>query len=162
FLAEGRKDDILLRWRTEDETDNAGFYVERSLSGNGNWTELGFVLAGADYSFSDQTAQPHIDYYYRLRQTDRDGRVSYSEVRTARIGEAASSAILLYPNPTGGRLQYRLLGGDQQPFALYDAGGRQLLSGQLSGTSGSIDLTTFPAGIYFLRTYGRAYRIARH
>ncbi|MEL7159696.1 MAG: reprolysin-like metallopeptidase, partial [Bacteroidota bacterium] len=165
FVATGRKGDILLRWRTEDERENAGFYVERAeeITPSTAWTELGFVPAGTDYVFTDQTARPGIDYYYRLRQTDRDGRVNYSEVRTARIGGEATTSLLLYPNPTNGRLHYRSIGpdGDNREYSLYNANGQRLRVGQLTTTSGSIDLSAFPAGFYLLRTDGKAFRIVR-
>ena len=161
FNAEGQKDYIALDWATEAESGNYGFYVERSLTGAGNWTELGFVAAATDYRFDDRAALPHTDYFYRLRQQDIDGRVTYSEVRTARFGEVAG-AIRLFPNPTSGNVQYRTAGVEASvPYELIDVNGRILTTGLLSTNGGILELTNRPAGVYFLRVSGDTYRVVK-
>lgn len=160
FSATGQKDDILLNWATENESDNLGFYVERTTNTAGNWTDLGFVAAGTDYSFTDATALRNTDYFYRLRQTDLDGRVNYSPLRSARIGGAAGQ-LFLFPNPTEGLLSFRRTGTEPLDFRLTDVSGRLLQSGTLRNERGTLDLGGLPAGLYFLRTRGRALKIIR-
>ena len=163
FAAEGKKDHIALDWATETERDNYGFFVERNQVGAdaGAWAELGFVAAGAEYAFADRTALPHTDYLYRLRQQDLDGRVAYGEVRTARFGEA-TGAVSLYPNPTSGKINFRLAGGeDDLPYDLIDVNGRTLASGVLSAAGGALNLSDKPAGVYFVRVAGTTHRIVR-
>jgi len=162
FNATGKKDYIALDWATELEENNFGFYVERSLATLDDWTELGFVAAGTDYRFDDRTAQPLTDYVYRLRQQDLDGRVNYSELRTARIGET-TKALRLFPNPTSGVLNYRLstTAATATNYTLTDVNGRLLNAGQLNGQSGTISLEGLPAGVYLLRSGGDTYRVVR-
>ncbi|MFT4687374.1 MAG: hypothetical protein ACJATN_001351 [Neolewinella sp.] len=120
----------------------------------GAWQGLGFVAAGANYHFDDRTALPHTDYLYRMRQQDVDGRVDYSEVRTARFGEAAG-AISLYPNPTSGDVQYRIASSETDlPYELIDVNGRVLAKGLLASGGGTLRLADKAAGVYFVRVAG--------
>jgi subtilisin-like proprotein convertase family protein len=164
FNAEGKKDYIALDWATETESGNYGFFVERSQSGAnaGAWQELGFVAAGgANYSFDDLTALPHTDYLYRLRQQDVDGRVNYSEVRTARFGDEAG-AISLFPNPTSGDVQYRISNAEADlPYELIDVNGRVLAKGLLAAGGGTLKLADKAAGVYFVRIAGDTFRVVR-
>lgn len=151
FTLSPQKDHLQLDWATASEIDNAGFYVERTTQGQLDWTELGFVAAETvtDYRYADHTALPYTDYFYRLRQTDLDGSISYSDIRTGRYGDEAALGLLLFPNPTNGQLNYRT--AQPAPYRLLDITGRTLRSGQLE-TAGLLDLTDLPEGVYLLRT----------
>ena len=159
FTAAPRKDHILLDWATAVEENNAGFYVERNTGADATWSELGFVAAGEEYRFADRTALAGVDYVYRLRQTDLDGRVEYSELRRARLSEGA--ALSLFPNPTSGVLNYRMEGAGETTYTLHDAAGRKLSSGTLTAGAGSLSLVEFPVGVYIVRMDGRHYRVVR-
>jgi subtilisin-like proprotein convertase family protein len=183
FTATGRKTDILLEWATEAEENNAGFYLERAPAAEPlipnqtspptelsaasiNWQELGFVSAGNAYTFIDVTAKANTDYYYRLRQTDLDGHVSYSEIRSARIGTTAAAGLYLFPNPTTSHLRYRWTVPESartdRTYTLTDARGRVLREGQLRSSGGSLSLETLPPGVYFIQVPGlQAVRVVR-
>lgn len=161
FTATGRKTDILLDWALESEEANAGFNVERTpAAAPTSWQELGFVVAGNEYRFVDATALPNTDYFFRLRQTDLDGNVSYSEIRSARIGETTNDGLHLFPNPTTNRLRYRwTTPADERTnrtYGLTDARGRLLQEGNLLSSGGSLNLEHLPGGVYFLRVKGLA------
>lgn len=75
---------VRLAWRTETETNNYGFYVERKVLEN-KFTELAYIpgagtsAAQHDYSFVDKSLrQSHADY--RLRQVDFNGQSAYSQI----------------------------------------------------------------------------------
>ena len=156
FVVTGRKTDILLRWSTAAEAENHGFYVERApASAPTEWRDLGFVAATEAYTFTDATARPNTDYFFRLRQTDRSGRVGYSEIRSGRIGAAQTPGLHLFPNPTTDRVRYRwTAAAEDRPYVLTDAAGRQVASGRLRSSGGSLNLENLPAGLYFLRVDG--------
>ena len=159
FTATGRKTDILLSWVTEEEADNTGFYVERAPAlAPDNWRELGFVEASEAYRFVDPTARPDTDYFFRLRQTDLDGRVSYSEIRSARIGTTTSVGLRIFPNPTSGLLRYHWATPEgsryTRSYSLTDARGVLLRKGQLLSSGGALSLKDLPSGVYFLRVPG--------
>lgn len=86
FAALRVSNDVQLTWSTLTEVNNLGFYVERKLEGTTSFTEVpnSFVAGHAttlepqSYSFTDNTVAAGV-WYYRLRQVDLDGKVSYSE-----------------------------------------------------------------------------------
>ncbi|MEM6395517.1 MAG: reprolysin-like metallopeptidase [Bacteroidota bacterium] len=161
FTAQSQVDHIQLDWRTEEEVDNAGFWVERTENLlRGEWQELGFVPAsGQDrgiYTFDDETAQKGIDYFYRLRQQDFDGRVDYSPIRSARLdGEAA--ALELFPNPVSDILYFRRLNASltSERYQLLDAVGRLVQQGQIQAEQGEIPLNDLATGVYYFRLSGQ-------
>ena len=96
---------VELKWTTATETNNYGFAIERR-SENSDFTEIGFVKGNGtsttvnSYSFVD--AKP-LDgaVFYRLKQTDLDGSVNYSNEIMADNSGAISGFHLYgnYPNP---------------------------------------------------------------
>jgi len=85
---EGRKNarSNELNWVTMTEINNDYFIVERSV--DGEIFEFLHEVEGAgtssiinSYTFSDENFQPTINYY-RLKQTDFDGKFSYSDLIT--------------------------------------------------------------------------------
>jgi len=78
---------IVLRWRTEGESNNSGFTVQRSMNGMLDWTDIGFVHGAGtthearEYSFVDDASAQLArggSLYYRLRQLDSGGGIRYS------------------------------------------------------------------------------------
>ncbi len=75
---------IVIKWVTESELNNAGFYVLRNPARAGNYEVLnaklipgaGTIGERSSYMFTDMTAVPGVVYYYQLVD------VSYSGVRT--------------------------------------------------------------------------------
>ena len=70
-----------LNWSTASESNNKGFYVERSKDGQ-NFTSVGFVKGVGNsnkinnYSYTDATLKDInvTTTYYRLKQVDVDGK----------------------------------------------------------------------------------------
>jgi hypothetical protein len=72
---------IILRWRTEVEVDNLGFYVCRSDREDGEYQALSELIPGHgstvephDYQYRDHEIIVDRVYYYKLRQVDMEGR----------------------------------------------------------------------------------------
>lgn len=146
---------VLLDWSTAQEWDNAGFTVERSADGS-NWQSLGQVAAGErpagpqEYTYHDP-APPAGQNYYRIRQTDFDGTIDYSEIRSVWV--EAGSAVRLYPNPAraGSRI---VLTFPAEQICLVDLAGRRI---PLAVAQGQVDLpSVLPAGLYMVQAAGRA------
>lgn len=94
---------VRLTWVTARERDNLGFAIERSLDGEtfekvGEVSAVGQSSTPQRYDFTDRRA-PQRQLYYRLRQTDLDGTVTYSELREVRAEAFRSPTVRLYPNP---------------------------------------------------------------
>ena len=75
--------EIVVRWITESELNNAGFNILRSETRNGEFTKLNTKLIAGQgttsertvYSFPDTTAKPNVAYYYQIQDVSIDGRV---------------------------------------------------------------------------------------
>ena len=101
---------ILLNWVTGTEANNRGFYIERSADAGISWSNLGFVSTKAaggnsnailSYKFNDPSPVNGINYY-RLRQTDIDGKTTLSYIVSAMI---SGTGVKIYPNPVNNVLQ---------------------------------------------------------
>lgn len=94
----------VLKWITATETQNEGFYIERSSEGV-SWNDIGFMVGQGNsseqqaYQFEDEDIEPGL-YYYRLRQLDLDGAYTYSPVRSITISSVANLfGVNVFPNP---------------------------------------------------------------
>ncbi|GGN07360.1 hypothetical protein GCM10010967_48670 [Dyadobacter beijingensis] len=91
FAARAAGNIVQLQWQTTAETNNAGFYIQRSSNGL-QWEELGFVKGSGTtavvqkYAYQDTEPKTGLNYY-RLRQVDFDGTTELSGVRAVRVRE---------------------------------------------------------------------------
>ena len=75
--------EIVVRWITESELNNAGFNILRSETRNGEFTKLNTKLIAGQgttsertvYSFPDTSAKPNVVYYYQIQDVSLDGKV---------------------------------------------------------------------------------------
>ena len=112
FIASPEARDIIrLTWETRVETDNFGFYVQRSTDMN-YWQDLGFVPSAEgsgvqSYQYLD-TSPPEKEIWYRLRQVDFDRNENLSTM--AHVSEEMRILHELeapYPNPFNSATQIR-------------------------------------------------------
>lgn len=103
FTSECDAANINLKWATASETNNDFFEIERSIDGL-NFDVIGKV-AGAgnssqtrNYSFSD-IKRLKGRMFYRLKQTDFDGKFEYSKIISANCNDQLLKEIKVYPNP---------------------------------------------------------------
>jgi hypothetical protein len=81
FSAKAEGESVLVRWETATETNNDFFTIERSNDVK-NWVVIGYVDGAGNsnrplsYRFTDNQPLEGISYY-RLRQTDYDGKYEY-------------------------------------------------------------------------------------
>lgn len=97
---------VCLDWSTASETNNDFFTVERAADGR-NFENLS-QLDGAGNS-SSTLNYSYIDYapikgvgYYRIKQTDFDGRLSYSAMNPVNFVGDEEFSFVVYPNPNTG------------------------------------------------------------
>jgi hypothetical protein len=87
-------------WETASETNNDYFTIERSKDGNsfeavGNVKGQGNSNRNIRYSYTDNNPFGGISYY-RLKQTDFDGKYTYSEIKKVGLDKELASKISLY------------------------------------------------------------------
>ena len=98
---------VVIRWTTESELDNAGFNVYRSESRNGEFKQVndkliqgkGTTAERSTYKWVDTSAKPGVEYYYQiedvsfagerqtLRTTKMKGLISAENKLTTKWGE---------------------------------------------------------------------------
>lgn len=148
-----------LDWSTFSERNNDYFAVERSQNGK-DFAEIGKVKGtGASreivhYQFADRQPEPGLNYY-RLRQVDLDGAVSYSPVRVLVFGSATVLRIL--PSPASEFIQIQWseppAGAEVIAWEIYDAAARRVKSGayEPGSSPGQVSIGDLPGGAYMLR-----------
>ncbi|PLX29821.1 MAG: hypothetical protein C0600_08645 [Ignavibacteria bacterium] len=169
FTAALDRGEVKLRWRTEGESNNRGFGIERSGDGQHDWQQIGFVDgAGStseakEYAFTDSDSaalRQSRTMFYRLRQVNTDGTHEYSaHVEIALQLDAASWNLEPnYPNPFTGRTDLPVFMPSETHMTLdvYDMKGarvQQLFSGSLVKGMHyfTFDADELPAGTYVAR-----------
>lgn len=97
FNAECKQEGAHLVWSTALEQNSDVFIIEKSNDGF-SWNAVGTIDAkgtAADYKFNDKEAGTA---YYRLKQVDMDGTITYSKIISSDC-EIKKITVLLYPNP---------------------------------------------------------------
>ena len=149
-----------LTWVTASELNNAGFTVERSLDarvfqGIATVAGAGTSSVRHDYTLLDDKLPAGATLlYYRLRQTDVSGTLTYSPVRTVAL-TAQAAGFVVYPThvPTGQPATY-LYTGPAGPATLQvlDLVGRVVRTVQVDGRAkGEVPLAGLAIGSYLLR-----------
>jgi hypothetical protein len=168
----------LLRWATATETNNKGFGIERQLTSSDSWQSVGYLASGNNttggtYEYTDKSlikAAFSPQAYYRLRQEDQDGKVSYSPVAVvSRSAVAASSDLLLSPVPVTGSnisLTFAEAGQAGSEITITNTQGQRLFSQTTQASANaalSLPVERLAAGVYIVsvRVPGQAVRHAR-
>ena len=151
---------VVLNWQTVSEKDNDHFTVERSKEGY-SW-EVVDKIKGAGNSQSLQgygtaDTNPLMGLsHYRLKQTDYDGRFSYSWVRAVIVNILNDQGIKIYPNPAQDRLFVAGKVHEIMDVRLYNPLGQEVTQSLKMKFSNDgvleIDLTGLAKGIYLLST----------
>ena len=140
--------DVLLNWKTENETGTTGYEIERSADGR-SFTAIGTVpathLPEQLYSFMD-TKPLGGDCWYRLKIIELN---SYRYSPQLKINFKPGTGIQLFPNPATDLLMLKgiMAGGS---LRLYDATGVLLKIFAATGEAMSISLGSYPPGVYIL------------
>jgi hypothetical protein len=108
FDATAGDDLVNLKWRTATETNNDHFTIEKTkdgtafeevarIKGAGNSTHI------LNYSIQDETPYSGVSYY-RLKQTDHDGKYSYSGLKKVDFKSESAFDFNVYPNLNDGEV----------------------------------------------------------
>jgi hypothetical protein len=152
----------VIKWTTATEINNRFFTIERSRNGvdftplmdvnsqavNGNSTSPLY------YNAKDNAPYTGISYY-RLKQTDFDGKFNYSGV--VAVNNIAEGTLTVYPNPARDEMNIVMPEGFKSSRAVvevYDVAGKIVLSKELSSAEGSnetrLDISSLDKGVYLV------------
>jgi len=148
FTATNNQDEVDLYWQTASETDNDFFTVERSQDAS-HFTSIltrdGAGNSAEMLSYFDVDKSPLSGVsYYRLKQTDFDGKTSYSGVIKVNRMTNSSDEISVYPNPVNDIVNVSISETDFT-INIYSIDGKLIKS---VVNKKSIDMNDFEAGIY--------------
>lgn len=153
FTAEKRSGNVLLQWTTASETNTADFVIEHSTNGM-QWKSLSSISATNRnttnlYSYTHAVPAKGMNHY-RIRQNDKDGRYSYSPIRTIQIN-AESRTFDVLSNPVrNNTLQVQINTTTKQTMSLFTSDGKLVWQKELIPGMNAIDLGKAGKGIYIL------------
>jgi hypothetical protein len=148
----------VLTWGTAIESNNAGFYIERSNDGK-MFNSVGYVASKAvngnsneaqEYAFTDNRPLAGVNYY-RLKQMSKDGQTLYSTI--VNVAFENSQTVKIYPNPAIDRITveaaavksitlYNLLGQAVHAPVNYGSSSHNVITSGLAKGSYSVRILT--------------------
>lgn len=150
-----------LHWTTASEQNNAFFTIERSENGTdfkniGETKGAGTSSTPQYYAFLDMPPTPKGGYstwYYRLKQTDFDGKTSLSKIIAINNGNTNKNSLKIYPSVISDNLTVELDTEEAGTLYVMDAVGRTIFvkNKMAKGISTqNISTNALPNGVYFL------------
>ncbi|MDO1447310.1 T9SS type A sorting domain-containing protein [Rhodocytophaga aerolata] len=155
FQAQLQNEIVKLNWATAQEINNDYFTVERSIDGQ-NFTEVVQVEGAGtsevlkQYQATDPQPAAGVSYY-RLKQTDLDGKFSYSKV--VAINSRQGETVLQAYQPFTGQLQveYSMPSQETGILQVYDSQGKHVWSKSITSTAGQEKIyLTSARGLYLV------------
>ena len=161
FNAEANQESLVaLSWTTASELNNDFFTIERSRDGVDYEVMLDTAGAGTSNQILHYNAIDDAPYeglsYYRLKQTDYDGKYEYSKLVAVNISKPGQLSI--YPNPAKDHIKVDL--GDSYNdinVQIESISGQKALAENhySNGQTLTIDIKDLKPGIYFLRLFSQ-------
>jgi hypothetical protein len=161
-------DDVNIVWSTAGESNNRGFFVQRSVDAM-NFEDVDFVggtntTAVVKYSHTDRYAFSSTGMdklYYRIRQVDFDGTETYSNIVSAQRADRTFTQVDAKPNPFTRNLNLEIVTAEagNVTVAITDIQGRVVANvpATLSRGVNTLqlnELNEVKAGLYFIRISG--------
>lgn len=147
---------IILKWITSTETNNHFFTVERRVKGT-VWQVAG-TIAGAgnssssqSYTFTDKLPDK-LGSFYRLKQTDFDGKNKFSSVVLVKnCGSDAMNQLTIYPNPSYGKFSLHFTGNSNRVNSIKVFNSQGMKIYESAGFQSTFDLPGKAPGIYIMQ-----------
>lgn len=155
FTAQPQGNNVLLKWVVATEINVATYQVLYSTNGiNFNAIASQPATGGSNYNQLHTAPQPGLNYY-RLKVTDIDGSVTYSEIRKVNFGKA-DDKITLYPVPAKTFVNITFSAGlinKAATISVLSIDGKLMQQQNITALSQTetINLTGFASGKYIVR-----------
>ena len=152
FIASILNNATLLEWSTASEVNNMGFDIEKSNNGE-IWNRVDFVRGNGNanvlvnYRFVDNDPYNGLTYY-RLKQIDFDGKISYSKVVSVSIKKKKALVYRVAPNPVSQVLYIKTNIQGAYQLNIYTIEGRLVNKKMIPSETKSISVDHLPEGMY--------------
>lgn len=143
---------VLVSWQAVVDNSHDHFDIERSVDGV-HFITIGSMTGKASNSFTDLL--PDAMNYYRIKEVDKQGRVSFS--KTVMVEAVVAYGIDVYPNPAERMMQVRFNLATKTKLALIitDVTGRiqyrQIMTLDKGTWNREVDVSHWPAQLYLVR-----------
>jgi hypothetical protein len=161
FNADEKENNIELTWATASEKNNDYFTIYRSIDGE-NWEEVSRIEGAGNsnivknYNFIDNNPVNGTSYY-KLRQTDFDGRYEEFEIVSVNI-QLSETQVTLYPNPATDYINVNYIvasSANEIKINIFNASGKLLISttheNKEFGNEAQINLQNLDNGMYYMQ-----------
>ncbi len=149
---------VSIKWSSKQEYNSKEYTLQKSNTGNSFEDVVTIPAAGQSnsplhYFYSDNNAFPN-KTYYRLKQTDRDGKFTYSKIITVGCN-GNEPEVYLFPNPAVNEITISIKNNSQKvrSIVITDVSGRTIKWIQPLASAGNItlDVRSLQKGIYWVR-----------
>ncbi|MEA1874874.1 MAG: LamG-like jellyroll fold domain-containing protein [Bacteroidota bacterium] len=147
--------EVTIEWSTASETNNDYFTIQRSEDGQ-KWEDIAQVV-GAGNSTTERYYE-YTDYsplngtsYYRLKQTDFDGRYETFDMLSVSFESNNEIELDVYPNPVVNTLNISHNSSSSLHIMLMNNAGQVITSFDTNGYTSSVEMSNFPKGTYILK-----------
>lgn len=157
FKAKCGNNSVNIEWETASEINNSFFSMERSYDAK-TWDLIATIPGAGNsnmnhyYSFSDTCNFQKSKKYYRLKQTDYDGKYQYSNTIALQCAIEISEEINIYPNPTKEKfhLEVNSASGQFIDLQIFDIQGKEIIRLDNFNTNQNVVISNLISGIYLV------------
>lgn len=164
FSAQLISNAVQLNWSTASEINSQSFDIERAYDGR-NFVKISTtVAAGNSSTVRNYSAIDATDFnasaFYRLKQINKDGSFTYSQIVVVNKGNISNNFISVFPNPTHGKVQLRFVSNSNNPAQLQvnDLNGKIIVNQFVAVAKGinnvEYDISKLAKGVYYFRLNG--------
>lgn len=146
---------VRLDWEAYTDQQHDYFEIERATDNNFKFTTIGKVTGLPPYNSFDY-APVKGNNYYRIKEVDKNGMISYTNI--IKINVQNNTTATIYPNPVRKELSIRIrnnINKDIYTIVITDAAGKTIARELKEVHTGSNELKfnteALPVGIYFLK-----------
>lgn len=153
FTAREENSAVKLEWVTSSEHNNDYFTVEHSPDGI-SFSSVTEVKGAGDSKKTLQYSSADNDIiaktiYYRLKQTDYDGKFTYSKIIYVDVSSFKAS-VYIYPNPASDKLYISNSGESQLAITIQNERGSTVFRDETNTSLLEIPVSDWDGGIYIV------------
>ena len=148
FTGTQHQDNIDLNWEMTGASDLEKFELEKSTDGS-YFHVIAILQAGKNiYQFTDAINDNSGKYFYRLKMTGTNGKITYSKIVVTKITN--HPLITISPNPANDEITINglLQNGN---LSIISADGNKVFFTNTNAAAVKLSVSGFPAGLYTLR-----------